>query len=212
MDDEVNTSPVYRIQTSRLILRCYNPSDAPLLIASATESKDHLLPWMPWAAEYPIRLEKAVERMRLYRGNFDHGKDFVYGVFSPDEKQLIGGTGLHTRHGMNVREIGYWIHKDFVRQGLATELAAALTKVAFIHDKVERVEIHCDSRNTASAGVPRNLGFTHEAILRRRSPAIMGGPPGDTMIWTMLPEEFSATPCAAAEIEAYDAIGQRIEL
>jgi hypothetical protein len=39
----------YRIETDRLVIRCYQPSDAAMLLAAITESLDHLRPFMPWA-------------------------------------------------------------------------------------------------------------------------------------------------------------------
>ena len=53
-------------------------------------------------------------------------------------------------------------------QGLATEVSAALTRVAFEIDQVDRVEIHCEPQNVRSAAVPRKLGYQHEATLARR--------------------------------------------
>ena len=37
----------YRIETGRLVLRCYEPDDAPLLKEAVDASIEHLLPWMP---------------------------------------------------------------------------------------------------------------------------------------------------------------------
>ena len=34
----------YRIETERLVLRCYEPDDAPLLKEAVDESIEHLLP------------------------------------------------------------------------------------------------------------------------------------------------------------------------
>jgi RimJ/RimL family protein N-acetyltransferase len=95
------------------------------------------------------------------RGKFDLGNDFVYGIFNPDETQFLGGTGLHTRPGEGAREIGYWIHKAYINQGLATEVSAALTRVAFEIEHVSRVGIHCDPKNVLSASVPIKLGYIH---------------------------------------------------
>jgi hypothetical protein len=77
-------------------------------------------------------------------------------------------------------------------------------------DHEQRVEIHCEPDNVASASVPRKLGFTHEATLRRRaiSPS---GEVCDTMVWTLLAAEYPSSPAAARTIEAYDASGQRME-
>src|SRR5574338_986969 len=106
------SNPAYRIETRRLVLRCYNPSDAPLLAESVTESVEHLRPWMPWVYAEPEPLQAKVQRLKRFRGQFDLGQDFIYGIFNPENTRLLGGTGLHTRLGDSALEIGYWIHKD----------------------------------------------------------------------------------------------------
>ncbi len=205
---ETISGPAYCIRTRRLLIRCWNPSDAQLLKEAIDASVEHLRPWMPWADYEPSPLQSKVDRIRNWRGKFDLGQDFVYGVFDPEDTRVLGGTGLHTRLGPNAREIGYWIHKDFINQGLATELSAALTKVAFEVDKVHRIEIHCNPTNIRSASVPRKLGYTHEATLKQRVPFSNGY--SDAMIWTLFAEEYPDSPSAKAEIEAFDAIGRRI--
>jgi RimJ/RimL family protein N-acetyltransferase len=180
-----------------------------LIQIAIAENLDHLRAWLPWALYEPEELEDKIARLRRYRGDFDLDRDYVYGIFNRDETQVLGSIGLHTRLGRGVREIGYWIHKDHTNQGLATEVSAALTQVAMVIDQVQRVEIHCDPCNIASAAVPRKLGFTHEATLRYRtvSPA---GELRDTMVWTLLAAEYPGSPSANRTIEAYDACGQRL--
>ena len=201
--------PAYRVVTPQLVIRCYNPSDAPLLAIAVTESLEHLLPWMPWAAAEPEPLDVKVERLRQFRARFDLGQDFVYGIFNPQENRLIGGTGLHTRIGNGALEIGYWINKNYINHGYATETSAALTKVAFEIHKVERVEIHCAAENIRSAAVPRKLGYTHEATLPKRVP-FGEQSPRDSMIWALHKEAYPASPSARAAIECFDAAGRRI--
>jgi len=202
------SGPAYRIVTPQLVLRCYNPADAPLLAASVTESLEHLLPWMPWAAAEPEPLQTKIERLRRFRANFDLGHDYIYGIFNPQEKRLLGGTGLHTRIGDQALEIGYWIHKDYIGRGYATETSAALAKVAFEVHHVERVEIHCAVENVRSAAVPRKLGFHHEATLKNRSFA--NGHKCDQMVWSLFADTYPASPVAKLEIAAYDAAERRI--
>ncbi len=202
------TGPAYRIVTPQLVLRCYNPADAPLLAASITESLEHLLPWMPWAAAEPEPLQTKIERLRRFRANFDLGHDYVYGIFNPQENRLLGGTGLHPRIGDNALEIGYWIHKDYIGRGYATETAAALAKVAFLVNQVERVEIHCAVENARSAAVPRKLGFQHEATLKNR--CFANGRKCDQMVWSLFAAEYPVSPAAQLEIAAYDAAERRI--
>lgn len=201
--------PAYRIHTERLVIRCYDPADAALLKAAVDASIEHLRPWLPWAYDEPQTIEEKIALTRMFRGKFDLGEDFIYAIFDRDEKELIGGTGLHMRRGARAREIGYWVNVDHIGKGVATEASAALTKVAFEIDEVARVEIHCVTENHRSASVPAKLGYVHEAT-RRRISATGDGVDRDTMIWTLFADEYPSSPAATAAIEAYDAAGRRI--
>jgi RimJ/RimL family protein N-acetyltransferase len=202
------TNSAYRIETKRLVLRCYQPTDGPLLAESITESVEHLRPWMPWAHAEPEPVEEKIQRVRRFRGEFDLGQNFIYAILNLEETKLVGGTGLHPRLGEDQLEIGYWIHKDYVNQGLVTESTAALIKVAFELVHVHRIEIHCDPGNHASAAVPRKLGFTHEGTLRAKTPFLDGW--SDSMIWGLLDTEYPASPASKAEIRVFDAAGRQV--
>ena len=201
--------PAYRIITPRLLIRCPEPSDAPALDLAIKQSLDHLLPWVLWAKHEPVSLNGRIEFLRRTRGNFDLGTEFGYLIFNSSETLIFGGTGLHNRLGGNAREIGYWIHKDYINQGYATEVAAALTRVAFEVDHVRRVEIHCSPKNTRSASVPRKLGFINEATLHNRVDDVSGGL-RDTMIWSLFEEDYPTSIPAKQELQAFDLIGRRI--
>jgi RimJ/RimL family protein N-acetyltransferase len=208
MTSEGISGPAYRIVTSRLTIRCWDPADAPRLKEAVDLSLDHLRPWMPWAAHHPAPLQSAVDLLRRFRGNFDLGQDYVYGIFTADECMVLGGTGLHPRGGEGAREIGYWIRADQINKGYATETAAALTRVGFEIENLRRMGIHCAVGNVRSAAVPPKLGYVHEATLRRRLRAEDAF--HDEMVWTMLAEEYPGSPASRAAIEAYDAAGRVI--
>jgi RimJ/RimL family protein N-acetyltransferase len=201
--------PPYRLETERLVVRCYDPRDAAALKDAVDSSLDHLRPWMPWAYGDPQPLEQKVELLRTFRGNFDLGNDFVYGIFERDESRLVGGTGLHTRVGADALEVGYWIRADAVGRGYATEVTAALAKVAFDVCGVDRVELHVEPANDVSARIPRKLGFVEEARMRRR---LYPGPDGrrrDVVVYTMFGDDVSPA-VAAARFDAFDAAGVRL--
>jgi RimJ/RimL family protein N-acetyltransferase len=202
------SNPAYRIETKRLLVRCYNPSDAGMLAESVTENVEHLRPWMPWVHSEPEPIEEKIKRLKRFRGMFDLGQDFVYGIFNLEEAKLLGGTGLHTRLGESELEIGYWIHKDFINQGLVTESTMALIKVAFELIHIHRIEIHCDPANLASAAIPRKLGFTHEGTLRAKTRFLDTW--SDSMIWGLLENEYPNSPASKAEIKVFDANGQQV--
>ena len=201
----------YRIETDRLIIRCYQPNDAYLLKQAIDESIDHLLPWMPWAKHEPESIEKKIARIRKFRGQFDLDIDYTFGIFSPDEKVCIGSTGLHPRVGDGAREIGYWISASQIGKGYASETVKALTKIGFANENLDRIEIHCDPENIRSQSIPQKLGYIHEASLRHRM-LDTEGLPRDLMIWTMFREDYQKSDIAHFPIKAFDFNGQSIKL
>jgi RimJ/RimL family protein N-acetyltransferase len=207
----VVNAPPYRIETERLVVRCWDPRDAPLMKEAVDSSIDHLRPWMPWAAKEPQTLEEKIDLLRRFRGQFDAGEDFVYGIFARDESEVVGGTGFHTRVGAGAFEIGYWIRASATGRGYATEVTATLTRVAFELCAVDRVEIRVDPRNERSAAVPRKLGYAEEATLRRRLPPVEPETdPGDVVVYTMFAANVASSPCAAAPYAAFDAGGRAL--
>jgi len=198
----------YRIETERLVIRCYDPRDAPLLKDAIDSSLEHLRPWMPWARDEPQTLEEKTDLLKLFRSEFDTGENFPYGIFSADETEQLGGTGLHPRIGPGGLEIGYFIRASAIRQGIATEASAALTRVGLEVCGADRIEIRIDPRNEASFGIPRQLGFLEEATLRQRLPSHEGEPLRDVTIFTLFRDDFD--PAIAPGIRAFDARGERV--
>jgi RimJ/RimL family protein N-acetyltransferase len=192
-----------------VVARCWEPRDAPLLKEAVDSSLDDLRQWMPWAHNEPQTLGEKVQLLRRFRGQFDLGENFVYGLFSSDESEVVGGSGFHTRVGEGAFEIGYWIRSSRVGQGLATEVTAALTRVGFELTGVDRIEIHTEPGNERSMRIPRKLGYTEEASLRRRLYAAPGGEPRDAVIFTLFRDDYPGTPAAEARLEAFDAAGKR---
>jgi len=154
---QVDTLP-NMISTERLTLRQWTVADVDALSAAVTESIEHLRPWMPWIGPEPISRPQRVALIEHWHAEWSRGGDLVIGVFR--DGAVVGSSGLHRRRGPGVLEIGYWVHVDHVQQGIATEVARALTTAAFTVPDIERVEIHHDKANAASAGVPRRLGYT----------------------------------------------------
>jgi RimJ/RimL family protein N-acetyltransferase len=201
--------PAYRIHTERLVVRCWSPPDASLVVAPFEVSLSSLVPWVPWVAGEENDLEQRLACLRRFRSEFDSGGQLVYGIFNCPETQLLGNSGLHICSSATTRLITCWIYKDFLNQGLATEAVSALIKVAFEIERVQRVEMHSDPDNTRSTAVPGKLGFVHEATMRKCD-QMTNGEMRDTMIWTMLAEDYPASPAASTKVEAFDVIGRRI--
>lgn len=112
--------------------------------------------------------------------NFEAGDDFGYAIVDPTGDLIVGGAGLHRRLGPGAIEIGYWVHVGHTRRGIATAVTVALRDEARAIG-IDRVELHCDERNVASAGVAQRAGFELLGTEARapRAP----GESGMEMIW-----------------------------
>lgn len=195
--------PPYRIETERLVVRCWETDDAALLKEAVDSSLDHLRPWMPWALDEPQTLEQKVELLQRFRHHFERGDDFPYAIFTADESEVVGGTGLHTRPAGAAYELGYWIRASRVRNGLVTEACAALTKVGFELCRVKRLVIRIEPGNEASLGVPPKLGYQATGSERSTDGR-------DLRVFTLTASDYATSPSTQVEVRAYDAGGSRL--
>ena len=185
------TVPPERIESERLVIRCWHPDDASLFKAALDESLPELQRWIPWAMKEPSKLDVLEDRLSGYRDDFFAGRNALFALMDPDETEVLGGAGLYRRVGPGALEIGYWVRSDQAGQGLATEVARVMTDVGFMLAGIERLEIHCDPHNGPSAAVPRKLGYEHSETLVDH----VVGPSGesrDTMIWRLTAERYGA--------------------
>ena len=192
------------------MIRCYEPEDAPLLKAAVDSSIEHLLPWMPWARFEPQSVAEKVELCRTFRGQFDLDDNYVYGIFSLDETEQLGGSGFHKRANEGSLEIGYWVAAGAIGRGIATEVTAVQTRAGFELAGLDRIDIQVEPTNERSLAIPRKLGFTEEGTLRRRLEAHEDASRRDSVVFSMLREELEGSPCMAYAYTAYDVNGEQL--
>lgn len=211
MTDPVSStkSVAYRVETKRLLLRCWSPADAPAVRAALDASDTHLRPWIPFMKDEPRTFDQTVQWLRQHRAGFDSDLIYRYGVFSRDTGELLGENMLIPRVGPGGLEIGYWTHVDRGGRGYATEASSAMVRVAFELAEVERVEIHCAPDNLASSAIPARLCFRHEATLTDRAPDSEGNI-HDLMIWTLFREDYAASPASRLSMCAYNCLDRVI--
>jgi RimJ/RimL family protein N-acetyltransferase len=162
-----------------VMLRPWRVDDAEALGEAIAANIEHLRPWMPWIASEPLSLDARRELIAAWQRGSDEGGDRVFGAFC--DGAVVGGCGLHRRIGPGGAEVGYWVHVHHLRRGYATEMAATLTDMAFAAGDVDRVEIHHDRANVASAGVPRALGF--ELVSEKPDEITAPGEEGVECVW-----------------------------
>jgi RimJ/RimL family protein N-acetyltransferase len=176
-----------RFVTSRFAARCWTQADAPLALEAIGASLPELLRWTPWVIPEPFEVAVLEDRFRGFQQRFETREHFIYGLFDPDERRVIGQAGLYGRIGPGALEIGYWIRTDAAGRGYATEATRALTALAFLECGAQRVEVRCDPEHAASAAIPRRLGFNYRGITQEPT---SHGTSRDTQVWELLASDY----------------------
>jgi RimJ/RimL family protein N-acetyltransferase len=203
--------PAYRIETARTRLRCYAPTDFAALSEAISLNLDHLRPWMPWVLHEPVGDEKRIAWLRTQRGHFDLDGDYFFGIFSKDESKVLGGAGLKMVGDVDEREVGYWIHRACVGQGLATEVTAAMVRVGFEIEQLSTITIRVLPDNLPSARVPQKLGFSGP-VCEANSLPWPGEGKRDGHAYSLSRAQYAASPARNVEIAAFDVLDRPLPL
>lgn len=149
------------------ILRPYAVQDAPAIVAAIQESLPELHRFMPWshaegAMDLDAQRKRLVDRMRAYWSN----EDFVFGLFSSDNKIYFGSFGLHRRTlNTHALEIGFWLHSKYAGQGITTHVTKVLIALCFEYFACDRVQCGFRDGNIGSQRVFEKVGFRMEGKL-----------------------------------------------
>ena len=192
-----SATPPERLAAGPLVLRRVEADDAPVIASAVGASLAHLRPWMAWATPEAADVRTQLLRVAEADELWETGAGFIYVMIARDrapdsppgpagsrgdpDGEFVGTIGMHRRAADDAVEIGYWIASAKTRRGYATAAARALTPVALDLSGTRRVEIHCDEANTASAAVPRKLGYRLDRVEAHEREA--PGERGRRMIW-----------------------------
>ncbi len=157
------------ITTDRLLIRCPQPGEGPMLNEAIHESIDALKPWMPWAQVAPP-LDESEAYCRRMQAKFRLREDlpmFIFERAGEAAGRFVGSTGLHRIDWQVPRfEVGYWARTGCTGKGYIAEAVRALAAMAFDKLGARRMELRCDDTNQPSRRVAELAGFTLEGVLR----------------------------------------------
>ncbi|MDF1506001.1 GNAT family N-acetyltransferase, partial [Roseisolibacter sp. H3M3-2] len=125
--------PPPRLRTERLVLRRWRREGAAQLQHRLDANAEHLRPWIPARVAAPEAVPALQARLARWAADFDAGREWLYGVFPPGEREVLGGVGLYPR-GPTGRvpyadadhvEVGYWLRADATGAASAREAVRA---------------------------------------------------------------------------------------
>jgi len=154
------------ITTERLILRHPTMHDAQIITEGKQAVWPELQAWMKWAYDG----EETLEATKNFIGNL--GVHSLIGL-RRDSGKFVVMTGL-TPLAPDEYETGYWVTKDFLGKGYATEATCAAMHFAFAALNAKKIHIGHFEGNTKSRRVIEKLGFSNEVIKPKDRKCIVG--------------------------------------
>jgi len=154
--------------SERLLLRRYQPGDSAMFYQMLRDNREHLYEFLP-SFLIDVRGEEDVKTwFDKQWAEWDGHNLFIFGVWEKVTGVYVGESYLaNPDWGVPRIEVGYFLVKEMVEKGYATESANAVIGFAFEQLKVWRIDLRCATDNTASIRVAKRCGFTQEGCFRQ---------------------------------------------
>lgn len=148
----------------QLVLRTYQPFDAPALFSCVDANRAHLREFLPWVNR-TLNVQDSLDFIHHALVQETAQSGLAMGIFFND--QLIGGIGMHEwHHSLKRAQIGYWLAEEQEGKGLMLRCARAFIDLLFTQLSLNKIEIHFLPYNTRSSELTKRLGAKVEGVLR----------------------------------------------
>lgn len=148
----------YFLETERLILRPMQSADLDKIFAIRSDAE------MMRLIKPPENIELTKRWLNYVSSRWKTEKIGFRAVVHKQKSCVIGWCGLWKLPETDETEIGYAIHKDFQRQGLAVEAAFAVLVEGFEKLGASRIVAIAMPENTASHRVMEKIGLSFERV------------------------------------------------
>lgn len=169
-------------------IRKYRESDATNFYEAVLESVDHLSEWLPWcSADYSI--SAALEWTKSAARTWEDGIDYRFLIEDSKTGKVLGSVGISQiirQH--KVGNLGYWVRKSAINQGVCTSAARQTVLFAFENLDFKRIEIHVQVENSASNAVASRLGGHYEGTFRNK--LIFNGKSVPAKCYSIIPSDY----------------------
>jgi len=164
------------LQTERLVLRAFAPSDFETF---ATFMSDPDV--MRYLTGRPLSRADAWRNLSSAIGHWTLRGYGTWAVECKEDGAFIGRVGMVNPEGWPGLEVGWTLGKPYWGRGFATEAARAALRYAFLTQPVERMISCIHPDNAASQAVALRLGETKG----ERTEVVVGGEAFPIDIWSI---------------------------
>ncbi len=147
--------PEFHIETPRLRIRAWEPQDRAAFAAMATDAElmRYITDGVPMS---PEQIDAALARQAAHMRNVG----FCMGAAElRTSGEIIGVIGLQPVDKDDAIDIGWWVRREYQRQGFAREAATALVAFMQRHYPEAPITASIHPDNLASQGVARSIGL-----------------------------------------------------
>jgi [ribosomal protein S5]-alanine N-acetyltransferase len=148
-----------RLETERLVLRPFEPGDAPVVEREVSRVEMARMLAVP----HPYPADAASEWIATTKP----GRDFA--VVLRKDGELIGAVSLVRNEQHRRASLGYWCALSYWGHGYMTEAVRAVIGYGFEVLALNRIHAECHDDNPASRRVLEKAGMTLEGCLRQHS-------------------------------------------
>lgn len=149
----------YRIETDRLILRCFEKTDLHAHVAVL--SNWEVTKWASNNIPFPYTLEDGEKYIAEARTEFTTGESLRFAVVEKATGLLMGNIRLFTPLE-DTSEVGYGLGPSSWGKGYATEALQALAVIAFEGESLRELQAQTSAENAGSRRVLEKAGFMHK--------------------------------------------------
>ncbi|WP_165768265.1 GNAT family N-acetyltransferase [Hymenobacter amundsenii] len=165
--------------TPRLLLRPYQPPDAPAFFQLLHTDQARLRPSFPARVATTPTLAAASRLLTQFHHDWHLGRLYVLGIWHGQSGEYLGDISLKPNWAAPITlEIGYYLATAAEGQGYAREALAAAVAFGSEELRAERLLIRCLADNPRSSAVAEAVGF--EPLPPRPRPwlrRVLGGTP-----------------------------------
>jgi len=151
------------LETPRLLLRAYQPTDAEAFFELLDRSRARLRASFPDRLRAVRSLADAPVQLAAFADDWQTGRFYVLGIWHRETLDYLGDICLMPqRHGQ--AEIGYYLAVEAEGQGYAREALAAICGFGFEALGAQQLLIRCFADNLRGQAVARALGFAAQKL------------------------------------------------
>lgn len=164
---------VKTIETPRLRLRPFSPSDAPAMFKNWANDSEvtRYMRWTPHKDEAESR-----STIDMFLADCAAGESLLWAIEYKPLSEAIGSIGvLPANLGDRVVEVGYCIGKRWWNQGLLTEALCAVIDYTFTQTQANRLEACHSINNPASGRVMQKCGMVKEGFAKEKYRSLAEG-------------------------------------